>query len=95
MAKKDLISELVKELSKEGQRIVANQLNNVGYTHRTYNLNDSYGFGVYVDGKLVLSVCFRSVYRSQNGELHERPDERSMYPVPVLEYHTSGTQTHH
>ena len=53
MAKKDLISELVKELSKEGQRIVANQLNNVGYTHRTYNLNDSYGFGVYVDGKLV------------------------------------------
>lgn len=53
MAKKARISELVKELSKEGQRIVANQLNNVGYTHRTYNLNDSYGFGVYLEGKLV------------------------------------------
>ncbi len=55
MAKKDRISELVKLLSREGQRIVDNQLQNKGYTHRTHNLHDSYGWGVYVDKKLVAS----------------------------------------
>ena len=31
------------------------QLQNKGYTHRTHNLHDSYGWGVYVDKKLVAS----------------------------------------
>lgn len=53
MAKTDWTQRIVNELTKEGQRIVAQQLKKVGYTHRTYNLNDSYGFGVYVEGKLV------------------------------------------
>lgn len=55
MAKKDRISELVGFLSVEGQKIVDSQLKNKGYTHRTHNLHDSYGWGVYVDKKLVAS----------------------------------------
>lgn len=55
MAKKDRISELVRILSREGQRIVDNQLQNKGYTHRTHNLHDSYGWGVYVNKELVAS----------------------------------------
>ena len=55
MAKKDSISELVRFLSGEGQKIVDSQLQNKGYTHRTHNLHDSYGWGVYVDKKLVAS----------------------------------------
>lgn len=53
MAKKERISELVKFLSREGQKIVDNELSKVTYTYRTLNLRDSYGWGVYVDGKLV------------------------------------------
>lgn len=55
MAKKDRISELVRFLSREGQKIVDSQLQNKSYTHRTHNLHDSYGWGVYVDKKLVAS----------------------------------------
>lgn len=55
MSKKDRISELVRFLSVEGQKIVDSQLKNKGYTHRTHNLHDSYGWGVYVDKKLVAS----------------------------------------
>lgn len=55
MAKKDRISELVRFLSKEGQKIVDNQLQNKGYTHRSHNLHDSYGWGVYVNRDLVAS----------------------------------------
>ena len=52
MAKKDRISELVRSLSQEGQKIVDSQLKN---KHHTHNLHDSYGWGVYVDKKLVAS----------------------------------------
>lgn len=55
MAKKDRISELVRFLSHEGQKIVDNQLRNKEYTHRSYNLHDSYGWGVYVYKSLVAS----------------------------------------
>lgn len=52
MAKKDRISELVRLLSGEGQKIVDSQLQNKGYTHRSHNLHDSYGWGVYVKPKV-------------------------------------------
>ena len=39
-------------LSQEGERIVNEQLAKKQYTHRTFNLHDSYGWGVYVNGKL-------------------------------------------
>lgn len=55
MAKKNRIQALVKLLSEEGQKIVDNQLQNKGYTHRSHNLHDSYGWGVYVNKSLVAS----------------------------------------
>lgn len=55
MAKGNRIQDLVKFLSKEGQRIVDSQLRNKGYTHRSLNLHDSYGWGVYLNGSLVAS----------------------------------------
>ena len=42
---------------------------------------------------LFSQLCFRCLHRCQDGELHERADERRMYPVPFLEHHAPGTQT--
>lgn len=52
MAKQDRIQQIVKLLSQEGERIVNEQLVKKQYMHRTFNLHDSYGWGVYVNGKL-------------------------------------------
>ena len=55
MAKKNRIQELIDFLSREGQKIVDSQLQNKGYTHRSHNLHDSYGWGVYLNGELKAS----------------------------------------
>lgn len=55
MANKDRVQQYVRLLSEEGRRIVNDQLRRKNYVNRTYNLHDSYGWGVYVDGKLVAS----------------------------------------
>lgn len=46
-----LLRKLLEELCMEGRRIVEEQLGNVNYTHRTHNLQDSYGWCVYYGGK--------------------------------------------
>lgn len=55
MAKKNRIQTLIDFLSREGQKIVDSQLQNKGYTHRSHNLHDSYGWGVYLNGELKAS----------------------------------------
>lgn len=40
------------QLANEGDRILRQCVEQRDYTHRTYNLYDSYGYGVYVSGKL-------------------------------------------
>jgi len=55
MAKKNRIQALIDFLSREGQKIVDSQLQNKGYTHRSHNLHDSYGWGVYLNGELKAS----------------------------------------
>lgn len=55
MARTDWVQKYVRVLSEYGKRIMDEQLRNKGYTHRTFNLHDSYGWGVYVSGKLVAS----------------------------------------
>ena len=40
------------QLADEGARILRQCVEQRDYTHRTYNLYDSYGYGVYVSGKL-------------------------------------------
>lgn len=43
---------IVARLANEGARILRQCVEQRDYTHRTYNLYDSYGYGVYVNGKL-------------------------------------------
>lgn len=40
-------------LSTEGGKLILQAVNSRDYTHRTYNLHDSYGSAVYLNGKLV------------------------------------------
>ena len=47
-----MITRLLDALDKEGKRILAECEQERTYTHRTQNLYDSYGFGVYYNGKL-------------------------------------------
>lgn len=51
---KDLaVAALVQQLEAHGRRIVQECLTEADYQNRTYNLHDSYGWGVYANGKLV------------------------------------------
>ena len=40
-------------LADEGGKLILQAVNSRDYTHRTYNLHDSYGSAVYLNGKLV------------------------------------------
>lgn len=44
---------LIDFLGKEGERLINECLNEITYNHDTLNLADSYGYGVYLRGKLV------------------------------------------
>ena len=47
------INKFVDMLSTEGGKLILQAVNSRDYTHRTYNLHDSYGSAVYLNGKLV------------------------------------------
>ena len=47
-----MITRLLDALDKEGKRILAECEQERTYTHQTQNLYDSYGYGVYYNGKL-------------------------------------------
>lgn len=46
------IQYITDELSKDGQKVIDACIKEVTYTHRTYNLYDSYGWCVYYDGRI-------------------------------------------
>lgn len=48
-----IIARVLDQLEKEGQRILRECEQERTYTHQTQNLYDSYGFGIYVNGRLV------------------------------------------
>ena len=50
--KQQAIEQIVAQLADEGDRILRQCVEQRDYTHRSYNLYDSYGYGVYVSGKL-------------------------------------------
>ena len=52
MAAKGLIVNLLDKLEEEGKTILAECEKEREYTHRTYNLHDSYGSAVYYNGVL-------------------------------------------
>lgn len=47
------IKGFIEALEKEAQRILQECVSERDYTHRTRNLYDSYGYGIYLRGKLV------------------------------------------
>ena len=47
------INKFVDMLANEGGKLILQAVNSRDYTHRTYNLHDSYGSAVYLNGKLV------------------------------------------
>lgn len=44
---------IIKELDKDARTVLEECVNERTYQHQTYNLYDSYGYGIYVKGKLV------------------------------------------
>lgn len=46
------IKMIVTELDKDAKAVLRDCIRERDYTHRTYNLYDSYGYGIYVQGKL-------------------------------------------
>lgn len=46
------IQYITDELSKDGRKVIDDCINEITYTHRTYNLYDSYGYCVYYDGRI-------------------------------------------
>jgi len=43
---------IVSELDKDARNVLKECIQEITYTHRTKNLYDSYGYGIYVQGKL-------------------------------------------
>lgn len=47
------IDAIYEALEKDAERILKECISEIDYQHRTLNLYDSYGYGIYVEGKLV------------------------------------------
>ena len=47
-----ILAQILQKLESEGNRILQECEQERNYTHQTQNLYDSYGFGIYVGGKL-------------------------------------------
>lgn len=47
------IDQLATKLIQRGKELVKEAIDTRDYTHRTYNLHDSYGAGVYYKGRLI------------------------------------------
>lgn len=60
------IDIIVKALEEDAERVLKECINEVDYQHRTMNLYDSYGYGIYVEGKLF-----------KMGFLHPTPSAKS------------------
>lgn len=48
----NIIASILNELESDARRILEECVNEREYTHRTKNLYDSYGYGIYIRGKL-------------------------------------------
>ena len=52
---KNTLNYLIDQLAKDGEIAIQTAYNRRDFTNRTYNLHDSYGSAVYVDGRLIKS----------------------------------------
>ena len=86
--KQQATEQIVAQLADEGARILRQCVEERDYTHRTYNLYDSYGYGVYVGGKLMRSGFLqRSPQATEPREWH---GENVRGREEILEFLTSG-----
>lgn len=49
---KQAINAILLELEKDAESVMNECIQEITYTHRSYNLYDSYGYGIYLNGKL-------------------------------------------
>ena len=56
------IQYITEKLSDDGRKVIDACINEITYTHRTYNLYDSYGWCVYYDG-YIKNMGFLSPYQ--------------------------------
>lgn len=68
----EAIATLVEELTELGQRACLYAIENKGYENRKYNLRDSIGSAVYVDGKIVPSSKRYAYHKSSKGTYVDR-----------------------
>ena len=80
--------QIVAQLANEGDRILRQCVEERDYTHRTYNLYDSYGYGVYVNGRLMRRGFLQS--SPQATEPRKWYGENVRGRDEILEFLTSG-----
>ena len=71
----DAIAYLVESLTELGQQACKHAIEERGYHNRLYNLRDSIGSAVYVDGKIVPSSLRYAHSKSSKGTYTDRGDE--------------------
>lgn len=49
------VNAILLELEKDAKSVMNECIQEITYTHRSYNLYDSYGYGIYLNGKLTKS----------------------------------------
>jgi hypothetical protein len=78
-----LTHKLIDDLAEHGERIIRECENERTYEHRTKNLHDSYGYGVYSGGTLVRHgfLCSAQATKGKNwyGERLKGRDEITQY----------------
>lgn len=52
---KQAVNAILSELEKDAESVMNECIQEITYTHRSYNLYDSYGYGIYHNGRLVKS----------------------------------------
>lgn len=74
---------ITNELDKDAKNVLKECIEEITYTHRTRNLYDSYGYGIYVEGKLTKTGYLSASPKAAKGkdwygeELHGREEIES------------------
>ena len=66
------MNQLIQKLTDDGEKLVRRAYETRTFENRTYNLHDSYGSAVYVDGKLIKSsVRYAGSPTAKAGKIYE------------------------
>lgn len=62
-----IVNNILNTLERDAKRIIQECVDERTYKHQSYNLYDSYGYGIYLKGKLVRRGYLNSVPRAEEG----------------------------